>query len=78
MLSPIKTPSTTRVLGAPLTWDENKHGECVGLPVVDGGDGVIYSYWRVPFRERLAILFGKPILLGVAGNSHPPVNLSAE
>lgn len=77
MFEPIKTPSTTRTLGAPSDWDESKMGPCIGLPIIDGGDGGMYSYWRVPLKRRIAILFGAPIRLCVFGVGHPPVSIEA-
>jgi hypothetical protein len=70
-LKPISSPHTTRILGAPSNWDESK-GECQSLPISDS-KGVMYSYWRLSFKERVLILFGRPIRLAVVGTSHPPV-----
>lgn len=76
-MKPIKTATTTTVLGAPRDWDEERLGECVGLPVAYG-DGCISSYWSPTWRERLAILMGRPVRLTVAGLGHPPVMLDVE
>jgi hypothetical protein len=64
----------TRILNAPPGWDEAADGPCIGLPVVDA-HGHIYSFWRVAWRERLRILFGRPVQLCIASASHPPVAL---
>lgn len=76
-MRPIKTKATTRVLGAPVGWNEELHGPCEGLPVAYG-DGFIASYWTPSWRERLAILMGRPIRLSVAGVTQPPVMLDTE
>jgi hypothetical protein len=55
----------TRILNAPPGWDEAADGPCIGLPVVDA-HGHIYSFWRVAWRERLRILFGRPVQLCIA------------
>ena len=73
-MKPVKTAATNQVLGAPGDWDEDRLGACLGLPVAYG-DGFIASYWRPTWRERLAILVGRPIRLAVAGFGHPPVML---
>lgn len=74
-MTPIKTDRTNTVLGAPQGWNEMRHGPCIGLPVVATEDPYLYSYWRTTWRERWAILFGRPIRLCVAGSTHPPVSL---
>lgn len=71
-MEPIRTETTTRVLGQPADWDEARFGPCSGLPVTDS-DGLIYSYWRPTWRERLAVLRGRPVRLCVAGLAHPAV-----
>lgn len=35
----------------------------------------MFSYWRPSFVERLRILFGGHVRLGVFGNAHPPVSI---
>lgn len=42
------------------------------LPVHRYQDAFV-SCWKPTWRERLAILFGKPVWLGVSGDNHPPV-----
>lgn len=73
-MTPIHTPATTNILGAPQGWDAEKNGPCAGLPIVRS-DGVSYSYWSLSWRERLTVLCGKPVRLAVASSAHPPVNL---
>jgi hypothetical protein len=76
-MKPIKTKNTNMILNKPKNWNEAEHGECVGLPVV-AFDGVFISYWSLSWRERFAVLFGKPIRLAVIANGHPPVALGVE
>lgn len=73
-MKPIKTDMTTKVLGAPRDWDSTKHGECVGLPVVEA-HGYLYSYWKPSLLQRLKLAVGIPIRLCVASSAHPPVSL---
>ena len=76
-MEPTTMPHTTRTLGAPRGWDEAKNGPCVGLPITDG-DGVMLSYWRPSWKQRLLVLAGRPVRLAVWGASHPPVCLDVE
>jgi hypothetical protein len=76
-MTPISNELTSVVLGAPQGWNARAKGPCVGLPVAMD-DGNFYSYWRATWRERLAILFGTPIRLIVAGQAHPPVTLDTD
>lgn len=72
---------TKDILGAPSNWNAERDGPCLGLPVLierdDGGLKCFYSYWRTTWRERLAILFGRPVRLVVTG-MHPPVHIDTE
>lgn len=61
-------------LRAPENWDDETRGPCAGLPV-HYSDGVFYSYWKVTWRERLAVLFGRPVRLSLVAGRHPPVML---
>ena len=76
-MKPISLPHTSRVLGAPPFWNEAVDGKCVGLPVSDG-DGFIASYWRTSLREKLAILFGRPIRVCIHGYTTYPLTLDTE
>lgn len=64
----------TRVLGAPQGWDANANGPCLGLPVHIDEFG-FKSRWQPTWRERIGILFGRPVWLWVVGSAHPPVAL---
>lgn len=74
-MKPIKTRHTNKVLGAPEGWDALKHGPCVGLPICQTGDPYMYSWWAPTWRERLAILFGRPVQMCIVGEKHPPVSV---
>ena len=74
-MKPIYTKYTTCVLGAPKDWESAKHGLCIGLPVRATDDPYVYSWWRLTWRERLAVLFGRPVRLCVVGSTMPPVAL---
>lgn len=73
-MRPVRTKTTHAVLGAPHAWDEASHGVCEGLPVAVG-DGVTFSYWNPNLMERMAIVFGGRVRLGIFSQSHPPVSL---
>jgi len=36
-------------------------------------EGFICSWWGLTWKERLQILFGRPVRLSILSNSHPPV-----
>ena len=76
-MKPISLPHTTRVLGAPPFWDEETDGPIVGLPISDG-DGFIASYWRLTWKERLRVLFGRPVRVCVHGHTTYPISLDTE
>ena len=72
---PIAFPGHTKVLGAPVGWDEAKHGPCGGLPVHTDGTTCV-SEWRATWRERLHFLLsGRMRLYVVSGSTQPPVML---
>lgn len=74
-MTPLNTPHTNHVLGAPQGWNVIAHGPCVGLPVCITEDPCIYSWWSLTWRERIAALFGQPLRLCIASAAHPPVSL---
>lgn len=75
---PLQTPNTNEILGSPPEWNATKHGPCIGLPVTKTEDPYYYSYWSTSLRERIKILFGRPVRLCVVGEHHPPVSLDTE
>jgi hypothetical protein len=70
----IDTQLTNLVLGQPPDWNVEKYGKCVGLPVCDS-DGMLFSWWRTTWKERLLILLGRPVRLCLVSRKHPPVSL---
>jgi hypothetical protein len=76
---PFRHPRATVNLTKPVDWNEAERGTCGSLPArYDAIDENFYSYWLTSWRERLAILFGRPIRLVVASAAHPPVCLDTE
>lgn len=73
-MNPIRTATTNATLGEPRDWDSGQQGTCEGLPIAVTRN-TMFSYWRPSIAERIAIAFGRPIRLGVFGNSHPPVSI---
>ena len=73
-MKPIQFDGVTSVIGGPSGWDTATHGDIAGLPV-KRDKGVIYSRWALAWKERFAILFGKPIELAIVGLQMPPVSL---
>jgi hypothetical protein len=58
-------------------WTTWKGGEGVeDLSACRGTDGAIYSLWRPSIKERLQMLFGRPIVLGVLSDRQPPVSVT--
>lgn len=77
----VENKYTTHHLGAPQDWDKAAHGECVTLPVAMAQDEhgtVWYSWWELTWRERFAILLGRPVRLCICASYHPPVMLDLQ
>jgi hypothetical protein len=71
--------NATRVLGAPLDWDEAMQGHCGGLAVCDHltkAGLVMESAWLPTQEELTRLVAGAPVILGVMGLGHPPVYLA--
>ena len=74
-MKPIDFPQSTKVLQRPSTMAES---ECQSLPVWNDGVQCI-SCWKPSIKDRLRILFGGKVWLGVmSGKTQPPVFLSGE
>lgn len=70
-MKPLPHPLCNTVLRRPESSSED---ECGDLPVLRKG-GVTYSFWQ-PSREEIRdIAAGQPVILGCAGDTHPPVFL---
>lgn len=74
-MKPIDFKQSTKVLQRPSTMAESK---CQSLPVWCDGKQCV-SCWKPTFKERLNILFGGKVWLGVlSGKTQPPVFLTGE
>lgn len=73
-MKPARHPSNNLRLVEPDGWDEAADGECTDLSVT-AAHGVLFSYWRPSLKERLALIFGRKLRLGIFGTAHPPVSL---
>lgn len=70
----------SRMLGAPADWDQQLDGSCGQLAVVDhidvqSGANFMYSFYRPSVEDMEALLNGGIIRLGIAGRSHPVINM---
>ena len=74
-MKPIDFPQSTKVLQRPGTMSES---ECQSLPVWNDGKQCV-SCWKPTIMERIKILLGGNVWLGVlSGKTQPPVFLAAE
>lgn len=72
------TGADPKPLGAPADWVEDQHGHCGALFIRrDIIDGVAFmrSAWEVDLSEAAMLYAGAQLMLGVAGQEHPVVNL---
>jgi len=77
-VKPTKFSESTKDLAKPVGWDDEKHGPCSSLPVFSDGTCCI-SRWAPTWRERFALIFGRPIWVFVhSGWTQPPIALSVE
>lgn len=66
-------------LGAPPDWNPETDGHCGALFIrrdVEGGVAFMKSAWEVEAVEASMLFAGARLVLGVAGDRHPVVNLS--
>lgn len=74
-MKPINFPQSTKVLQRPSTMPES---ECQSLHVWCDGTQCV-SCWKPSIKERLNILFGGKVWLGVlSGKTQPPVFVAGE
>lgn len=74
-MKPIDFPQSTKVLQKPSTMSDK---ECSSLHVWNDGKQCV-SCWKPTFKERINILFGGKVWLGVlSGKTQPPVFVSGE
>lgn len=45
------------------------------LAIFTGSDDALYSWWRPTLRERISLIFGKPIVIGVLSGRQPPMTV---
>lgn len=68
-LEPVPFPQATGILrGSP-------EGDVHDLVCFSDGSCVV-SCWTLPWRARIAVLFGAPLWLHVLARRHPPVSLT--
>lgn len=70
-----------RPLGAPLNWSEQTDAHCGDLFIrPETIDGIMYmrSAWEMDAHEPLMMLAGAKLILGIAGNVHPVVNMGVD
>ena len=72
-MKPMKFEGYHKILAKPESWDTNR-GHCMGLPCAISS-GVVHSQWRFTWKERIKVLFGKPLTLAVVTGKMPPVSL---
>lgn len=80
-MKPIENEFTTHHIGTPQDWDKAAYGECIVLPVAKTEDKfttIWYSYWTLSWKERIRVLFGRPVRLVVMASYHPPVALDLD
>ena len=73
-MTPSDFPQANLTLAKPAGMTDE---QCKPLRVHTTGAEFV-SCWRLTWRERLAILFGRPLWLWIVGRGHPPVMLSVE
>lgn len=74
-MKPINFKQSTKVLQKPGTLSDS---ECGTLPVWCDGKQCV-SCWKPSFKERINILFGGKVWLGVmSGKTQPPVFVAGE
>lgn len=74
-MKPIDFPQSTKVLQRPGTLSDS---ECGALPVWNDGKQCV-SCWKPSIKERLNILLGGKVWLGViSGKTQPPVFVAGE
>lgn len=74
-MKPIDFPQSTKVLQRPGTLSD---AQCGALPVWCDGKQCV-SCWKPSFKERVNILFGGGVWLGVmSGKTQPPVFVTGE
>lgn len=79
-MKPVKHPSNTRVLGAPVGWDHDKLPRD-GLGITDARFGemrAVKSYWRPSAAELAVLNAGGHVTLWIPGATMPPAAIEVE
>ena len=75
-MTPLNFAGADVVLGPPPDWDEVAYGAC-GALAIERRDGVCISRWTTSWRERLGLLFGRPVHVHIrSGPTQPPIKLT--
>jgi hypothetical protein len=76
---PVRFPGSTTEFRRPTGMTEEQCGSLHALRTYDEeGFPIIVSCFKPSFRERLRLLFGGVVWLGVLGTNQPPVWLVTE
>jgi len=67
--APTKAKGTVRWLGR----EDSAVGTIQDLEGVRGVDGAIYSCWKPSLREKVRLLLGHPVVVGVISPKQPPI-----
>ena len=74
-MKPVDFRESNKVLRKPESMTDE---ECGSLPIHNTKDGQCISCWKLSLKERLNVLFGGVIWLGVcSGITQPPVWISS-
>jgi hypothetical protein len=70
------TPTTPKRITFTATgYEHPKVGAIRDLAVYRASDGALYSTWRLSWKERLAVLFGKPVVVGTLAHKVNPMTV---
>jgi hypothetical protein len=75
-MKPGKIRFATHALAAPADWDAEKYGECDPLQVRKRADGIMESAWYPSTDELTLLAMGRPVILSIWGDVHPPVSVN--
>lgn len=68
-------PAPTQARGA-INWlgrEDSQVGTIQNLEGVRGEDGAIYSCWQPDLIEKIKLLLGRPLVIGVMSSKQPPI-----
>jgi hypothetical protein len=67
--APVKAKGAVKFLGR----EDTVVGTIQDLEGVRGEDGAIYSCWEPDWIEKIKLLFGRPLVIGVMSTKQPPI-----